>query len=119
MCIISSNLFCLSSSPLGRGIAMPPTPMPILSNEASNPPMPSILVKAAVEGLSKFMGAETPRPDCPALLLVGAIMAAAAPAFAGDFLTCWGEDFGPWGEKAACRFEKGVEADAPGVAAAY
>lgn len=117
--MISSNLFCLSSFPLGLAIAMPPTPMPMLSSEASNPPMPSMLENAAAEGLSKFMGAETPRPGWPALLFVGAIMAAAAPAFAGDFLTCWGEDFGPWGEKAAYKFEKGVEADAPGVAPAY
>lgn len=38
---------------------------------------------------------------------------------AGDFLTCCGDDLGPRGEKATCRFEYGVEADAPGVAAAY
>src|SRR5690349_3788694 len=36
-------------------------------------------------------------------------------AVAGDFLNCWGEDRGPWGEKAA-EIEKGVETE--GVAAA-
>jgi hypothetical protein len=36
-------------------------------------------------------------------------------AVAGDFLNCWGEDRGPWGEKAAVT-EKGVETE--GVAAA-
>lgn len=58
-------------------------------------------------------------PDWPALLFVGAIMAPEAPKFAGDFLTCCGDDLGPRGEKAACRFEYGVVADAPGVGAAY
>jgi hypothetical protein len=28
---------------------------------------------------------------------------------AGDFLTCCGDDRGPWGEKAAWATEKGVE----------
>jgi hypothetical protein len=36
--------------------------------------------------------------------------------FAGDFLNCWGDDLGPWGEKAAWAAEKGVETG--GVAAA-
>lgn len=64
------------------------------------------------------MGAETPTPDWPALLFVDAIIVAELTV-AGDFLTCCGDDLGPSGEKAACRFEYGVEADAPGVAAAY
>jgi hypothetical protein len=35
---------------------------------------------------------------------------------AGDFLTCWGEERGPRGEKAACVRENGVETE--GVKAA-
>lgn len=37
-------------------------------------------------------------------------------AVAGDFLTCWGEDRGPLGEKAAWVTEKGVETGGVAVA---
>lgn len=101
--MISSSFFCLSSSPFGRGIGN--AAMLILSRDASKEPMLSMLLNAAAEGLSKFMGAETVLPGWPLLLLFTAIMAAAGPTFAGDFLICCGDDLGPWGEKAAWRFE--------------
>lgn len=95
----SSSLFCRSSSPLGRGRPIDPIPMP--SEARSKPPN-----RAAAEGLSKFMGAGP-----------GWLVPIRATVAAGDFLNCCGDDLGPWGEKAG-RFEYGVEADAPGVAAA-
>jgi len=58
---------------------------------------------AAVEGLSKLRGTFD--------------ICAISDDVAGDFLNCWGEDFGPRGEKAAwAGFENGV--DTGGVAAA-
>lgn len=82
-------------------------PIPILSNDVSKPPIPSMLLNAALaEGLSKFIGGAVPGPLVPCwLLLVDIIMALAA--LAGDFLICCGEDLGPppCGEKAAWRFE--------------
>ncbi len=50
---------------------------------------------AAAEGLSKLTAV---LEACPRVALV-----------AGDFLTCCGDDRGPWGEKAACAAENGVE----------
>lgn len=57
---------------------------------------------AAADGLSKFTAALDGWP------IVAVV--------AGDLLTCCGDERGPWGEKAACAAENGVETG--GVAAA-
>lgn len=79
ICITSSSLFCLSSSPLGRG--MPIDVMPILSTKDAS----KLAMKAAADGLSKFIGA------APGWLLLPIRM----PVVAGDFLICCGDDLGP------------------------
>ena len=56
---------------------------------------------AAADGLSKLTGPAEERP----MVELDEGMAA------GDFLTCWGDDRGPRGEKAACVREKGVETE--------
>ena len=58
---------------------------------------------AAADGLSKLTAPEE-RPMVPVVVV------------AGDFLTCWGDDRGPLGEKAAWVTEKGVETGGVAVA---
>lgn len=98
---MASRRFSLSSSPAR---AAPSPSRPATARPMSKAaPMPRAPMAAAVEGLSKL---KAPMEEWPSMAEV-----------AGDFLTCWGDDLGPRGEKAAwAGLEKGVETD--GVAAA-